>query len=330
MHSEDFPTLIESTEPGTSKSVIRKHFITPKLVVALDRCHLSMGDSVFKLEAIIDALGCNIDEFPIRSPSTELYLTYDDKLVIWRQVDYIDFWPDSLIQVTKRIDMFSSLGNHSLAFDALSSFLIQISPSPFPRFLFHVVVVGESIHAVGGATERDESASLLECYDPFFDSWEIIRHMIPIISWEVITMDSFIYAIGKNATTNLPSMMEQVYDSNTSKWSSINAPKVYRQEFVVATFGGQLYVIGGHSPFNCLKSVEIYESTSDTWMDLPDLPFSYVLPKAVVLDGKVLVYEGLFKGERYYDTIHPPVYFDEERQILVTVEPDTPLMDIHL
>ncbi|GBM69485.1 hypothetical protein AVEN_67885-1 [Araneus ventricosus] len=68
MDSEDFPTLIESTEPGTSKSVIRKHFITPKLVVALDRCR---GDSVFKLEAIIDALGCNNDEFPISKSSIQ-------------------------------------------------------------------------------------------------------------------------------------------------------------------------------------------------------------------------------------------------------------------
>ncbi|GBL79667.1 hypothetical protein AVEN_18209-1 [Araneus ventricosus] len=71
MDSEDFPTLIESTEPGTSKSVIRKHFITPKLVVTLDRCQLSMGDSVFKLKAIIDALGCNIDEFPISKSSIQ-------------------------------------------------------------------------------------------------------------------------------------------------------------------------------------------------------------------------------------------------------------------
>ncbi|GBM09522.1 hypothetical protein AVEN_216764-1 [Araneus ventricosus] len=71
MDSEDFPTLIESTEPGTSKSVIRKHFITPKLVVALNRCQLSMGETVFKLEAIIDALGCNIDEFPISKSSIQ-------------------------------------------------------------------------------------------------------------------------------------------------------------------------------------------------------------------------------------------------------------------
>ncbi|GBO22534.1 hypothetical protein AVEN_148357-1 [Araneus ventricosus] len=71
MDSEDFLTLIESTEPGTSKYVMRKHFITPKLVVALDRCQLSMGDSVFKLEATVDALGCNIDEFPISKSSIQ-------------------------------------------------------------------------------------------------------------------------------------------------------------------------------------------------------------------------------------------------------------------
>ncbi|GBL78846.1 hypothetical protein AVEN_48839-1 [Araneus ventricosus] len=69
--SEDFLTLIESSEPGTSKSVMRKDFITPKLVAALDRCQLSMEDSVFVLEATIDALGCNIDEFPISKSSIQ-------------------------------------------------------------------------------------------------------------------------------------------------------------------------------------------------------------------------------------------------------------------
>ncbi|GBN94710.1 hypothetical protein AVEN_18764-1 [Araneus ventricosus] len=73
--SEDFSTLIERSEPGTSKSVMRKDFITPTLVAALDRCQLSMGDSVFVLEATIDALGCNIDEFPISKSSIQRILT---------------------------------------------------------------------------------------------------------------------------------------------------------------------------------------------------------------------------------------------------------------
>jgi hypothetical protein len=69
--SENFPTLIKSSEPGTSKSVMRKDFITPKLVAALDRCQLSMRDSVFIIEATIDALGFNIDEFPISKSSIQ-------------------------------------------------------------------------------------------------------------------------------------------------------------------------------------------------------------------------------------------------------------------
>ncbi|GBM74093.1 hypothetical protein AVEN_178674-1 [Araneus ventricosus] len=72
----DFPTLIESSERGTSKSVMRKDLIIPVLVAALDRCELSMRYSVFILEATIDALGCNIDEFPI------LTLQWDGKLLL--------------------------------------------------------------------------------------------------------------------------------------------------------------------------------------------------------------------------------------------------------
>ncbi|GBM47788.1 hypothetical protein AVEN_260072-1 [Araneus ventricosus] len=67
--SENFPTLIESSEPGTSKSVIRKDFITQKLVAVLDRCQLSIRNSVFILEATIDAVGCNIDEFLLSKSS---------------------------------------------------------------------------------------------------------------------------------------------------------------------------------------------------------------------------------------------------------------------
>ncbi|GBO29410.1 hypothetical protein AVEN_209060-1 [Araneus ventricosus] len=50
---------------------MRKDFITPKLVDALDRCELSMRDSVFIPEATIDAFGCNIDEFPISKSSIQ-------------------------------------------------------------------------------------------------------------------------------------------------------------------------------------------------------------------------------------------------------------------
>ncbi|CAG9793804.1 unnamed protein product [Diatraea saccharalis] len=51
------------------KICIRKNFMTPKLVAALDRCQLSVRDSVFIIEATIEALGHNTDEFPISKSS---------------------------------------------------------------------------------------------------------------------------------------------------------------------------------------------------------------------------------------------------------------------
>lgn len=75
MDSEDFPTLLESLVPGTSKSVMKKDFIPSKLIAVLDRCQLSIRKSVFILEATIDALGFNIDEFPISKSSIQIIRT---------------------------------------------------------------------------------------------------------------------------------------------------------------------------------------------------------------------------------------------------------------
>lgn len=64
-----FPS--ESTQSNTNKTSMRKNFITPKLVAALDRCQLSMRNSVFIIEATIEALGHNTDEFPISKSSIQ-------------------------------------------------------------------------------------------------------------------------------------------------------------------------------------------------------------------------------------------------------------------
>ncbi|GBM15865.1 hypothetical protein AVEN_260139-1 [Araneus ventricosus] len=95
IYSENFPTLTESSEPRTSKSVMRKDFITPKLVAALDRCQLSMRDSVFILEATIDALGCNIDEFLVSKSSIERIRTEKRKERVGNiRIDFQNEIPD--------------------------------------------------------------------------------------------------------------------------------------------------------------------------------------------------------------------------------------------
>ncbi|GFU46065.1 kelch-like protein 41a [Nephila pilipes] len=263
------------------------------------------------------------------SPLIKLYLTYDEQLDIWRQVGDIDFWPDSLLQIREFVYMFNSLENRGLAFDTVQNSFIQLSPSPFPRFHYHAVAMGDLIYVFGGATERDESMSLTECYDPQTDSWELMRPMVPMVLSEVAIIDKLIYAIGEDKTASVPTMMVQVYDPNADIWRYVAAPKAYRQEFAIAAFKGNLYVMGGHNIYECLRSVELYDPTCDAWKDLPDLPFAYVLPKAIVLEGKMIVYENLFKGRRY-GTVYSPVYLNSDSNLWVVVTPDSPLTDIHL
>lgn len=49
----------------------RKDFISPKLVAALDRCQLSTRDSVYVLQATIEALDLNIDDYPVNKSSIQ-------------------------------------------------------------------------------------------------------------------------------------------------------------------------------------------------------------------------------------------------------------------
>lgn len=70
--------------PTTSQSVTitkrgRKDFISPKLVAALDRCQLSIRDSVYILQAAVEALGLSCDEFPINKSSIQRIRTQTRK-----------------------------------------------------------------------------------------------------------------------------------------------------------------------------------------------------------------------------------------------------------
>ena len=49
----------------------RKNFVSPKLVAALDRCQLSIRDSVYIIQATVEALGFSTDVHPINRSSIQ-------------------------------------------------------------------------------------------------------------------------------------------------------------------------------------------------------------------------------------------------------------------
>lgn len=69
---ENLATPMVSTPSNINKTSMRKNVITPKLVAALDRCQLSMRNSVFIIEATIETLGYNTDEFRTQRIRTKM------------------------------------------------------------------------------------------------------------------------------------------------------------------------------------------------------------------------------------------------------------------
>ena len=66
---EPLPGTSQSVSSVTTKKRGRKDFITSKLVAALDRCQLSIRDSVYILQATVEALGFDFDDYPINKSS---------------------------------------------------------------------------------------------------------------------------------------------------------------------------------------------------------------------------------------------------------------------
>lgn len=68
---EPSPTTSRSENSLTTTKRGRKDFITSKLVAALDRCQLSIRDSVYILQATIEALGLKCDDYPVNKSSIQ-------------------------------------------------------------------------------------------------------------------------------------------------------------------------------------------------------------------------------------------------------------------
>ncbi|GBP26675.1 hypothetical protein EVAR_23445_1 [Eumeta japonica] len=68
-----------SSEPTTRKNRARKDFITPKLIAVLDRCQLSIRDSVYIIQAVVEALDLSCDDFPINISSIQRIRTQSRK-----------------------------------------------------------------------------------------------------------------------------------------------------------------------------------------------------------------------------------------------------------
>ncbi|GBN00312.1 hypothetical protein AVEN_481-1 [Araneus ventricosus] len=117
-------------------------------------------------------------------------------------------------------------------------------------------------------------------------------------------------------------MIFQAYDTEKDSWISLPAPNIWRREISIVVFHEKLFIIPGRENVEPQpKKVEAYDPLQNIWISLPDLPFLYFSPKAVVLDDKIIVYENGKEDDRKAD---PPVYWDEGAQLWQIIDKSSP------
>ncbi|GFS84913.1 kelch repeat and BTB domain-containing protein 7 [Nephila pilipes] len=252
----------------------------------------------------------------------ELYLTYDDKLDFWRRIGDIQYFIDIIVNIGQYLYLFNTWDNIILAFDIIEEIWIHMNITFSPRYNYHVVTMGGYIYVIGGYTETHEATSMILYYEPNSNLWRPIRMRHDMLIHGAVGLNDQIYFFGQYDEDR--AIVCQAYNPVSEFWTVVSPPKVFRRNFSAVTSCGVIYLIGGENGDLYLKSVEAYYPDQDSWQTLPDLPFQYFLPKAVVVNGRIIVYENNHEDTRFYD-VPPPIYWDSSAQLWCIIDESSPL-----
>ena len=160
-------------------------------------------------------------------------------------------------------------------------------------------------------------ASTNEVYDPAKNAWAMLPPMNPgRFAMGVASLNGKIYILGGNTPGIGVRCLNQVYDPATSTWTTL-APMPLGGENIAAAAGpdGKVYVFGGDRKnwgvdgVGDLKSVQVYDPTTNTWTYNRDLPAPLTSSAATLgSNGRIYLINGYNrrstgdKGVWAYDT----------------------------
>ncbi|GBN49399.1 Kelch-like protein 10 [Araneus ventricosus] len=258
-----------------------------------------------------------------------IYITWDGEIDYWLKLGRVHFFPDYIFQLDRYVYMFDTTINISLAFDIFHKKCLPMTPIYQSRCYYSVVSVKGFIYIMGGRYNHLYNIEDIERFDPRTGKWKLVSRMVPMSLSNAVALNGYIYAIGYNRDVTNPKMMIQVYDPASDRWSSVSAPRLFKPEITAFAFGGQLYIIAGKT-FGCVsRSIEKYDPVKDVWIPMPDLPFAYRTPRAVVLNDVLIVYEEHIVY-RSCGKKTPPVYWVPENRTWNTIQDSSPLQMIRL
>jgi N-acetylneuraminic acid mutarotase len=130
---------------------------------------------------------------------------------------------------------------------------------------------------------------------PLFNNKAIYGHTSCVVGGKL-------YVIGGNDSSSTTLSTMAMLDPTTDLWVSRKGMPTDRSLAACASIEGKIYVIGGGRTIggnidaSGLQTVEVYDTTNDTWTALADMPTRRWGHSAVALHGKIYVVGGVSFG----------------------------------
>lgn len=185
-----------------------------------------------------------------------------------------------------------------------------------PRHGFGLAAYGKYVYAFGGFAYSPQhkpkwkSVDLIERYDMERNRWEVVGHLAkPRSSNVVARIGTKVYLIGGWDSTpqkendaegrflDTIEVFDLVTQTITTLPTKIQMP--LRRALSGVVNGDEILLVGGlgvgSTHFELLDQVTAFNTKTNTWRELPKLPFPTFAPAAGIKDGRLYVFGGMFK-----------------------------------
>lgn len=168
---------------------------------------------------------------------------------------------------------------------------------PSPRKGMGIVEYEGSFYLVGGETADGIDGALLR-YDPNRNNWQALKSMNePATDIQARLLGEKIYVPGGRLPDGSTSSQLRVYDPRQDEWSLLAPLPVPLSAYAMAAFEGRLYLFGGISGSEYVKSVYVYIPEEDRWVERTPMSAPRAYAAAAVAGSKIYIIGG-YDGKR--------------------------------
>jgi N-acetylneuraminic acid mutarotase len=159
------------------------------------------------------------------------------------------------------------------------------------------------IHVIAG----DPFLDVHEVYDPIKDEWTRLASIPTKVQHVMgVTVNDKIYVMGGLETWNDISTKNQVYDIKTDSWIEMAPMPIGKHGYSSIVHNDKIYVFGSlaNEPtgekgiYGSNPSIDIYDTITDTWESIGNMPTDLYLGAIVVYGDEVIIIGGFKEADK--------------------------------